>query len=88
MSDPTSKMLNTSTMHMPNEDPDWKRVRHCEHEYGFIAFVNGDTTEAEEKRWVPEWLLPLHRLAQQHNCILINFDRDGDAIEGIPTYDW
>lgn len=24
----------------------------------------------------------------EHNCILINFDRDGDHIDGIPSWEW
>jgi hypothetical protein len=75
-------MLDLSTAHMPNGSPEWGGERVVEHEYGWTCFLSGaDSTEVE-------WLRPIWEVAARHNCILINFDRDGDVQPYFHTYDW
>jgi len=87
-SDQVATMLDLTTGHMPSSDPDFSGMRHVSHEYGFIVFVNGDTDIDEDTSGVPDWIKPAYLLAQKHDCILINFDRDGDQIEDLPTWEW
>ena len=86
--DQVATMLDLTTGHMPSSDPDFGGMRHVSHEYGFIVFVNGDTDIDKDTAGVPEWIKPAYLLAQKYDCILINFDRDGDQIEGIPSWEW
>lgn len=82
---PLRKMIDVSTAHMPDPDPYWDEVRAAEHEEGWVVFINPGLEEV----WVPEWLRPLWRTAVQCDCILINFDKDGDVYEELwPTWEW
>ena len=86
-------VLDLNTSHMPGFDPDWGRLRVAVHEHGFIVFVEGtgDTSEAATYEWLrrePEWIRPAMALARKHDCLLVNFDRDGEVCEGLPTWEW
>ena len=76
------KLLDLSTGNMLGPDPSFGSCRVQPHEYGWIVFVSPDNEE------VPEWLQPAHSYAVEHDCILINFDRDGDVDEALPQWDW
>ena len=74
-------MLDLSTAHAPSDSPDFGELRVARHEYGWIVFVQPASN-------APAWLTPIHVLAVQNDCILINFDRDGPCVDGLPTYEW
>jgi hypothetical protein len=87
------KVLTLSSAHIPMEPARTvglglgeRGPRVQEHEYGWIVFL-GDA-ETDITRPQPEWLLPIVKLAHEHDCAFINFDRDGDDVDGLPTYDW
>jgi hypothetical protein len=77
----TSNMFDISTAHSPSGLllPEMGGMRFEEHEYGFIVFV----TEPEES---PHWIREIMQEAVKQKCILINFDADGEIVDGLPTY--
>lgn len=81
-------MLDLGTCHMPSNDPDWGSLRVIEHEHGWVVFVNGDLEDDEFNDIVPEWARPFMHRATDLDCILVNFDEDGEAVEGLPTWEW
>lgn len=85
---PLATMLDLSTAHMPAAEREafTGSVRHVEHEHGWIVFVYGDLEPEETAELVPEWLLPIWQVALAADCILINFDADGDVHDGFPVY--
>ena len=75
-------VLDLSTLHAPNADPDFGSVRYAPHKYGWIAFVS--ESDLDE----PEWIKPILIFARKHNCIIINFDSDADTEDSFATYEW
>lgn len=84
--------LDLCTAHMPNSDPDWGPHRAAQHEYGFTVFICGDQTDPEE--WAehvadsPEWLRPVLLAAASVKAKMLNFDRDADLMDGLPSWEW
>jgi hypothetical protein len=82
------KVLDLSTAHVHRGFPEWGDVRIAEHEEGWILFVNGDIDPADPDYGIPEWLQPAYQKALDHGCSLINFDKDGDRDDTLPTWEW
>lgn len=74
-------MLDLSTNHAPEENPDWGDLRVVPHEYGWVVFVDN---EAE----LPDWIKPAHHKAHSSGCMIINFDAAGDVLEDLPKWEW
>ena len=81
-------MLDLSTGHMPATSPAWGGLRVVEHAYGWIVFVLDDLSAQEAEAVAPEWIRPVMAYAREHTCILINFDRDAEHVDGLPTWEW
>lgn len=82
-------VLDLSTAHMPESDPDWGSLRVAVHEYGAVVFVLSDREDLDfEHEDEPEWIRPAMALARKHDCLLVNFDRDGEVCEDLPTWEW
>jgi hypothetical protein len=91
-------MLDLSTAHMPGPNPDWGGARAESHAFGWILFLSDRDDEAHLP--CPEWLKPIVLYALDNDCILVNFDQDGDIYEvsdletlagtktGFKTYNW
>ena len=79
-------MLDVRTAHVPSNTPDFGKLRHVHHEYGWIVFVSPDAADHEED--VPAWLRPLHDQAVQESAVLINFDADAEEYDDIPKWVW
>jgi len=62
----------------------WGSLRVAKHEHGWIVFVPG----REHAETVPEWAQPLIKYALEHDCIVVNFDRDADAVDRLPKWEW
>lgn len=83
-------MLVLSTAHLPETvfkalekeaDRDTFVSRSIPHEYGVIVYAN------EPRESAPE-LAAIITHAQLLGCSWINFDRDADTIDGLPTWSW
>ena len=74
-----------STEHMPCSAPQFGDVRWTEHEHGFLVWVSG---EARELPPVPGWLVEIMAYAIQQECLLINFDQDGDPSSLFRKWEW
>lgn len=79
-------MLDLSTAHMPEEDPDFGEVRTAPHEYGYVVWVTDPDPQTKDK--IPSWLYPIIEAAYRSECVLINFDRDADTVEAFQKHDW
>ena len=93
--------LDLSTAHAPCSEPDFGKVRYVEsreewpnphapevtmkEEYGWVVWVQEPD---EEGGGIPEWLLPIMRVAHTEGHILINFDRDADECPDFQTWEW
>jgi hypothetical protein len=75
-------MLDLSTKHMPNNDPDFGKYRVTKHEFGF--FIHGGYWTDD----CPSWLKPIMGQAIKNNCATINFDADGIECNLFNSYDW
>ncbi len=80
------KALDLSTAHLPGPNPEFGDIRAQAHDYGFIVWVRDATGDDDEK--LADWFLPILKEAQKHECILILFDQDAEAHEGLKTFDW
>ena len=84
--------LDLSTGHVSYEDwlkmKEWNedspiRVRH--HRYGLIMWILIDREYYDE---LPESVKLVAIYAKANGCWLINFDQDGQIINGLDCYDW
>lgn len=94
------KSLTLSTTHVPRNSPgslklfDFGNLTVGRHKYGWIVMVPiSDVDELENLRAseymdIPEWLMPILKLAARNGCTTINFDRDARKLDGLETYDW
>lgn len=80
----TKAMLDLSTAHVPGPAPHFGTLRYVQHEYGWIVFTNSERGSEE----IPEWLRPIHRVAVDRGCMLINFDADADECGSFARYYW
>lgn len=80
--DMLARVLDLSTAHMPETKPNFGGLRYAGHAYGWIVFVSDERDD-----W-PKWMLPIMEEASRLDCLLVNFDRDGDRIEGLPQWEW
>jgi len=67
---------------------DFGGLRSISHEHGYTVFVYGGLDEDEERALVPEWLRPIHTLALKYECLIINFDHDGEIFDDLGIYNW
>ena len=80
--------LDLSTSHVAREpdemddDPDFGALRYAATEHGWIVWLSDDVNDA------PEWMQDIAKLGAKYGCLLINFDRDADEVEGLQVYDW
>ena len=82
-----TNMIVLSTGHVPGPEPSFGDIRFCSHEYGWILFV-ANFEDIEFQELVPDWLKPIYRYAINNNCVIINFDRDGDLLDQFPSWIW
>lgn len=87
------RMIDVSTHHMPEGehlDLNAGESRAVPHENGWIVFVDGGLKDDVDRfvNEVPEWLRPVYRLALETESMLINFDKDGPLVAGLPTWEW
>jgi|APSaa5957512493_1039668.scaffolds.fasta_scaffold00128_11 hypothetical protein len=89
---PACVMLSLSTGHMPSNDPDFGDLRTIEStgklgSYGYLVFVQ--VLEADELgEHLPEWLIPVWKMALECGARLIEFDRDENVYDHLPKYEW
>jgi hypothetical protein len=86
----TKKTLDLSTAHMPSASPPWGDVRAVSHECGWVVFVPGvDGTPSDEQlAGEPDWLRPILKVAREEKALLIDFDRDAEACDDLPKWEW
>ena len=84
-------MLVLSTGHLPQqvmqvlENESAKNshlTRNIAHEYGAIIYTE------EPREGTPPELITVIQYAKSVGCLWINFDRDADTIDGLPTWSW
>ncbi len=77
-------VLDLSTAHMPGSSPPWGDLRVVEHEHGYVVFVSSEPQGRE-----PQWATKVLALARKHDCLLVNFDQDGEELpEHLPMWNW
>lgn len=85
-----SRFLDLSTSHIPDDqwvDPDFGEMRSSEHEYGFTVYLSHAVDyEAGETADVPDWFRPIWDLAIKNECSMVNFDRDAQVVDDLPTF--
>ena len=75
-------MMDLSTAHMPQTNPDFGSVRNVSHEYGYVVWLTDSDDDGAQ------WLKPILAIARKHKCLLINFDSDAATFDGLKTYEW
>jgi hypothetical protein len=97
----SKRMIDLSTAHITNRDIRLfgvigsMRPRAVAHEYGLIVFVCSDEEHVAEcvdnmrQVGASDAFINIYKMATRTggDCMLINFDQDGDLIEGLPTFD-
>lgn len=73
-----------STAHMPSSEPEFGELRAEEFEYGYVVWV----ADVDENYGIPEWLLPIMRMANKQENTLVLFDRDCTKHPELKTWDW
>lgn len=101
LNEAVNTMLDLSTSHLSAHDA-WllsnrgshDRPRSVEHEYGWIVFVASDPEHVVEvgremrERGHSPGMIRIYECAAALGVMLINFDADGEVIEGVPVHDW
>ncbi|MFJ3463566.1 hypothetical protein [Achromobacter spanius] len=79
-----------STAHVPDEAcaRDYLNEMGVSMEFGWLWKVPPRLAEVRECLVVPAWLQPILAYADSNGIDRIEFDKDGDVIEGAPIYDW
>lgn len=86
---PLKTMVDLSTAHVPEPNPDFGDLRAQPHKYGWIVFVHGaEAGDDGANDGVPVWLLPIVEYAQAHGAFLVNFDQDGTRCDMFQTWEW
>ena len=78
------KLLDLSTAHTPEavaKDFNVGQLRWTDSGYGWIVWMMHDAE-------VPDWFKPIHKLALNEGCHLVQFDQDADKHPDLPTYEW
>tara|TARA_R110002126_G_scaffold14054_17_gene59836 strand:- start:1936 stop:2358 length:423 start_codon:yes stop_codon:yes gene_type:complete len=75
------RMLQLSTGNMP-QHAQFKGLRHQPTEFGFIMWPT------EYLDGLHQWMVPIVKKANSEGCTLVEFDRDNDLDESLPTYEW
>lgn len=89
-----AKVLTLSTAHV-TETTAKKLARYAETDsempvaydletYGWLVYT-GDMSN--ETTW-PDDLRTIVAFARNHSCLWIKLDRDGETVDGLPTYEW
>ena len=76
------KVLDLSTSHVPGPDPDWGNLRAVEHEHGWIVFINPNHDG------IPLWWRHIGEMAEEHGCLMVNFDNAADTVDCFETWEW
>lgn len=79
-------MLDLNTVHMPNSEPDFGKLRFAENEFGYVVWCIGDSSPLRDA--IPSWLAPIMDEANAKGCMLINFDSAADVDSQFRIYDW
>lgn len=81
-------LMDLSTAHVPSSTPDWGTLRWEEHASGWVVFVM-DLDHEQIMERVPKWLRPIWKIAQDSDCLIINFDQDGEVYpDFFEVYNW
>jgi hypothetical protein len=84
-------LLLTDACHFVDE-PATCPVRVTSHNYGWILFLSDKEAKPSKERYVSfgfsEVLFAVSELAYQQGCQFINFDADGDVLDGLPVGDF
>jgi hypothetical protein len=78
-------MLDLSTAHMPESEPDWWNFKFAQVDSGYVVWVS----EAEiEDNNCPPWLEEIMLYALERGCVLIQFHSDAPVAAMFETYEW
>ncbi|WP_152385756.1 hypothetical protein [Achromobacter sp. GbtcB20] len=79
-----------STAHIPDEAParDFLDQMGVSMEFGWLWKVPPRLAEVRDCLVLPAWLHPILAYADSNGIDRIEFDKDGDVIDDVPTYDW
>lgn len=78
------KVMVLSTAHMPNDEPEFGSIRHCNHQYGAFVFLG----DYESIGGLCPWLKPIVTLAMEKECSMVMFDRDAETVNGLEAWEW
>lgn len=56
-------------------------------EYGWTVHVPDEDAEQDDESMSAEFAACL-KLARDNKCVWLTFDRDGEAVAGLPTFEW
>lgn len=84
------KVLVVSTAHLLNEREieNCGRIFYAMEEYGWMVFCGAYCGVPPEGVLLNPGAEKILEAARKHGCEWVRFDRDGDVIDGINTYDW
>jgi hypothetical protein len=91
------KYLDLTTAHLPEEEMQQIATappRVIPHEYGAWVNVQHDDTDEVDEQFTEDGTFPVLAAIVKYARELdddinwINFDRDGEPIDGLPTFDW
>lgn len=64
-------------------------VRCCSHDHGFIVFINSEYAREDiEASGLSIDFLNVYLYAIKNGCDLVNFDSDGEIIDGLAVNNW
>lgn len=87
-------MLELSTGHVSETTAKWldkaitaQGIAGALWEYGWFVYCVDENSGTDEYVY-PDDLWGVMCFARKHGFYWVRFDRDGDCIDGLPTYDW
>jgi len=80
----TEQVLMLSTAHMPFTKPDFGALRVVEFQYGYVLWP----VAVEDYASIPEWLVPIIKMANKKECTLVLFDAGIPAREDLQKWEW
>lgn len=89
------RYLVISTSNLPKNENDLLGTSNCPcgvfaraHQFGRYVSVTTLENESRLQNEKLPTLMSLFRVAREHGCTWINFDRDAEPLHGAPVWEW
>jgi hypothetical protein len=84
--DALGMVLQLSNFHIPQPIPDFGSLRSAETEYGWVFWTLDPDSIATDS--IEPWLAAINRYANEHKCVMVEFDMDNEKCDLFESFDW